>query len=194
MTVPSIKGTAWATVAEDLHRMLEDGRLSRDELEARMSAEELKLFEAKPLATRWYPVSAYRVLLALIAEKEAKGKVEEYLTERGWRAAERLKEAGVYRQLDSDNGSDRSWSQRVAGLISAISKLMYNFGSWTLEPPTDDSTFRVTLGDAKAFADECRYTAAGFLGFAATMIAGAPVKVTSQRPAPDRVVYTIRRS
>ncbi|MFI5314603.1 MAG: hypothetical protein ACHQ6T_02800 [Myxococcota bacterium] len=194
MSVPSIKGTAYNSVHDDLHRMIDDGRVSEDELEARLSREELELIESKVLATKWYPVDTYRKLLALVAEKEGKGRVEEYLIERGWRAADRLKQAGIYRQLGADDGAGRSWGARVANMVSKVSGLLYNFTRWGVDDPENPNVLHVTIDEAKDFADECRYTAQGFVAYAATLMAGAPVKVTSARPTPDRIVFTVKRA
>jgi hypothetical protein len=193
MSVPSIKGTAYNSVHDDLHRMLDDGRVSEEELEARLSRAELELFESKVLATKWYPIETYRKLLALVAEKEAKGAVAEYLEERGWRAAERLQQAGIYRQLGADEGAGKSWGARVSNLVTKISGLLYNFSRWSVDEPENGTVIHVTVDEAKDFADECRYTAQGFVKFAATLIAGAPVKITSERPVPHRIVYTVSR-
>jgi hypothetical protein len=193
MSIPSIKGTAYNSVHDDLHHMVDDGRLTHEELEAVLSRAELDAFDSKVLASKWYPISTYRKLLALVAEKEGKGRTEEYLVERGWRAAERLKEAGIYKQLGSEEGVGKSWGARVADLVAKISGLLYNFTRWSVDEPQNPATFHVIVDDAKDFADECRYTAQGFVAFAATMIAGAPVKISSQRPTPDRIVYTVRR-
>lgn len=194
MSVPSIKGTAYNSVHEDLERMVADKRVKPDELEARLSPDELDVFGAKVLATKWYPIETYRKLLALVAEKEARGRVDDYLFQRGWRAAERLKEAGIYRQLGADEGKGKSWGVRVAGLVGAISGLMYNFTRWSVDEPGNPDVFHVVVDDAKDFADECRFTAQGFVAYAATMMAGGPVKISSERPTPDRIVYTVRRS
>jgi hypothetical protein len=194
MSVPSIKGTAYNSVHDDLHRMIDDGRISEDELGARLSREELELFESKVLATKWYPIDTYRKLLALVAEKEAKCRIEEYLVERGWRAAERLKEAGIYRQLGADDGAGKSWGARVANLVTKISGLLYNFTRWSVDEPENETVLHVNVDEAKDFADECRYTAQGFVAFAATLMAGAPVKISSTRPTPDRIVYTVLKS
>ena len=193
MSVPSIKGTAYNSVHEDLHHMIDDGRVTRDELEATLSKAELEGFDSKVLASKWYPISTYRKLLALVAAKEGKGRVEDYLQDRGWRAAERLKEAGIYRQLGSEEGNGKSWGARVADLVAKISGLHYNFTRWSVDEPENPATFHVVVDDARDFADECRFTAQGFVAFAATMIAGAPVKISSTRPTPDRIIYTIRR-
>ena len=172
--------------------MIDDGRVKPDELEAHLSPEELELLESKVLATKWYPIETYRKLLALVARKDCKGPVEEYLVERGWRAAERLQQAGIYRQLGADEGAGKSWGARVEGLVSKISGL-----STTSRAGGSTSArtggFTVTVEDAKDFADECRYTAQGFVAFAATMMAGEPVKISSTRPTPDQIVYTVRR-
>jgi hypothetical protein len=194
MSVPSIKGTAYNSVHDDLHRMIDDGRISEDELGARLSREELELFESKVLATKWYAIDTYRKLLALVAEKEAKGRIDEYLVERGWRAAERLKEAGIYRQLGADDGAGKSWGARVANLVTKISGLLYNFTRWSVDEPENETVLHVNVDDAKDFADECRYTAQGFVAFAATLMAGEPVKISSARPTPDRIVYTVRKT
>ena len=193
MAVPSIKGTAYSSVHDDLHGRLEDGRLSRDVLEAELSAEQLELFDSKVLATRWYPIDMYARLLATLARADAKARVDEYLFERGWRAAERLKEAGIYRQLGADETSTKSWGARVAQLVGGISGLLYNFTRWSVEETTNPNAFQIVVEDAKDFADECRWTAQGFVAFAATLLAGESVKITSTRPTPDRIVYSVRR-
>ncbi|HTO08474.1 MAG TPA: hypothetical protein VMR86_15615 [Myxococcota bacterium] len=193
MSVPSIKGTAYNSVHEDLHRMIDEGRVSRDELEAALSRAEIDVFDSKVLASKWYPITTYRKLLALVAAKEAKGRTEQYLADRGWRAAERLKEAGIYKQLGSDEGAGKSWGARVADLVAKVSGLLYNFTRWSVDEPQNPSTFHVIVDDARDFDDECRFTAQGFVAFAASMIAGAPVKISSTRPTPDRIVYTVKR-
>lgn len=195
MAVPSIKGTAYSSVHDDLQRMLDDGRLSPDVLEAELSVEELALFETKVLATRWYPIETYRKLLALVARIEARNRIDDYLCERGWRAAERLKEAGIYRQLGADESSTKSWGARVAALVGGISGLLYNFTRWSVEETTNPNAFQIVVDDAKDFADECRWTAQGFVAYAATMMAGgARVTLTSTRPTPDRISYSVRKA
>lgn len=195
MAIPSIKGTAYNSVQDDLQKMIDDGRVKPSELEARMSPEELDLLESKVLATRWYPIETYRKMLALVADKEAKGRVEDYLIERGWRAADRLKEAGIYRQLGADESKGKSWGARVSALVTAISGLLYNFTRWSVEDAANPGGFQILVDEAKDFADECRFTAQGFVKYAATLMAeGAPVKISSARPMPDRIVYTVRRS
>jgi hypothetical protein len=196
MTVPSIKGTAYNSVHDDLQKMRADGRVKESELEAIMSPEELEMLESKVLATRWYPIDTYRKMLALVAEKDAKGtRVEDYLVERGWRAAERLKEAGIYRQLGADESKGKPWGVRVSALVSAISGLMYNFTRWSVEDAANPAGFQIVVEDAKNLVDECRYTAQGFVKYAATLMSdSAKVTISSARPMPDKVVYTIKRA
>ncbi|HXK23085.1 MAG TPA: hypothetical protein VMS55_10460, partial [Myxococcota bacterium] len=75
-----------------------------------------------------------------------------------------------------------------------ISGLLYNFTRWSVEETTNPAAFQIVVDDAKDFADECRWTAQGFVAYAATMMAGgAQVKLTSARPTPDRIVYSVRR-
>ncbi len=195
MAVPSIKGTAYNSVHDDLHKMIDEGRVTPEELEARLTKEELELFEGKVLATKWYPIEMYRKMLALIAEHESAGRVEEYLVERGWRAADRLNQAGIYKQLlGPDDGRGKSWGARVENLVTKISGLLYNFTKWRVEDRDGENGFTVHIEDAKDFCDECRYTAQGFVSFASTLMAGEPIKISGKRVTPDHIVYTIRRS
>jgi hypothetical protein len=194
MAIPSIKGTAYNSVHDDLHRMIDEGLVTGEELEAQLSRAELEQFESKVLASMWYPIDTYRKLLRLVAQHDSKGPVEEYLVERGWRAAERLAQAGIYRQLGADGASGKSWGARVSNLVSKISGLLYNFTRWSVDEPENAMVLHVVVDDAKAFVDECRYTAQGFVAYAATLMAGGPVKVTSARPTPNQIVYTVRRA
>ena len=82
----------------------------------------------------------------------------------------------------------------MAQLVGGISGLLYNFTRWSVEETTNPNAFQIVVDDAKDFADECRWTAQGFVAYAATLLAGAPVKLTSTRPTPDRIVYSVRRA
>jgi hypothetical protein len=88
MTVPSIKGTAFQSVVDDVHRLLAAKRLSREELEARLTGEDLEILDAKVNPTAWYPIDTYERTVDLLARKQAPLRTQEYLTERGALAAE----------------------------------------------------------------------------------------------------------
>lgn len=53
MRQANIKGTLFEAVIADLERVIEEGRLTREGLEARAEAADLALLEAKISATAW---------------------------------------------------------------------------------------------------------------------------------------------
>ena len=184
---PSIKGTAFQSVPEDLMRLLAAGRISRDALEARLEAEDLAFLDAKVNASSWYPIASYARLVELLAELEAPHDREGYWMARGARAAARLADAGIYQQLEV---SAEKLGNRVGRFAITLSELIYNFGSWhyALEP-SGDERFAVEVRDASAFPEVSRFATQGFIEWAATRIAGRPMRVESERLQPDLVVF-----
>ena len=89
MPAPSIKGTAFQSVAEDVRRLAASGRVSREALEARLEADDLRLLDEKVAPGLWYPLSTYRRLTEVLLEVEGRGDPA-YVVRRGARAAERL--------------------------------------------------------------------------------------------------------
>jgi len=189
MRIPSIKGTAFQSAVEDLQRLVSEGKLSRDELEAQLDEEEIGLLDAKVNAASWYPMELYARMIRLLAQKEARGRKEEYLIRRGARAAERIRSAGIYRQLELRR---ETWGERVGQIVVTISGVMYNFTRWHIEATDGIRDFRVVVEDAAEFPDEALYTAQGFVEFVCCLVAGSRMRVTSSRPTPDRVVYEVR--
>ena len=189
---PSIKATGFQSAADDLIRLIDAGRISRGEVEARLRAEDLRYLHKQLAATTWVPIDVYARVVEILVEVEANGPVELYLHGRGVRAAQRLHKAGLYRQFEA---SSETWGNRVGKIATTMAAVLYNFTRWSVEDAANPAGFQINVDDAKDFADECRYTAQGFVKYAATLMAdGAPVKISSTRPTPDRIVYTIRRS
>jgi hypothetical protein len=50
------KGTAIASVVEDLNRLLQEGKISREELEARLEANDLEVLDQKIVPALWHPM------------------------------------------------------------------------------------------------------------------------------------------
>src|SRR5688572_1766603 len=98
MTVPSIKGSAFEAVVLDVGRLLQSGKIPREEAATRLEAEDLRLLEDKILPALWYPLASYRRMSELLWEFDG-GRDPAYLMGRGARAAERLFDAGLYQQM-----------------------------------------------------------------------------------------------
>jgi hypothetical protein len=200
MTAPSIKGTAFQSVVEDLQRLLEVGRISRESLEARLEADDLRLLDLKVAAGLWYPLSSYRRLTEVLLEVEGRGNPA-YVVQRGARAAERLFAAGLYLQLQrgEELGAEKrakheAWSARDGNLVASLAGAIFNVSRWRFElDPGDARIQRIEVTEAAKLPEVSRLAAQGFLEYTTSRLAGTPMCVTSERTAPDRIVFTLRR-
>lgn len=183
---PAIKGTAFLSAHADVNRLVEEGRLSRDDLELRLAADDLRILDEKVAPAAWYPIACYERLVELLADLEGAGSRETYLVGRGTRAAERLSAAGIYQQLDA---SIESWGPRVGRIIITLSSLMYSFTRWSFATGDRPGHFEIRVEDAADFPEASRFATQGFIEFVAQRTVGAPVRVRSRRPAPDLVIY-----
>jgi hypothetical protein len=130
MTVPSIKGTGFQSAVDDIRRLLDSRQLTREELEAQLTPDDLLILESKIGPFTWVPVDTYARVVDVLIAIEAEGDPEGYLFERGWRAAERLHKAGLYSQFEA---SLEKWGLRVGKLIVTLGPELWNFTEWEFE-------------------------------------------------------------
>jgi hypothetical protein len=200
MPTPSIKGSAIVAAVADVNRLVEAGRISREELEVRLEAEDLELLDEKIQVSGWYPVASYGRIADLLAELEAgtEGR-EAYLMGRGRATADRLFEAGLYSQLERvkervDNLDDAHvFDPYQVRLTLSLWGAMVNFTRWHFEPnPGDPESFTCEVFDAAAFPEALRLSNAGFLEGVFSRLANALVEVRCQSTGPDTFVYRAR--
>lgn len=201
MAVPSIKGTAFQSVVEDLRRLCETGRLSADGLEARLEAEDLRLLDEKVLPGLWYPLTSYGRLTELLMEVEGGGRTS-YVVARGARAAERLFAAGLYHQLargdeisEKKRATNERWSEHEANLMTSLAGAIFSVSRWRfVGDPDGTGTSRIEVSEAAALPEVSRWAAQGFVEYTTSRLSGLRTRVTSERPAPDRIVFTLRQT
>lgn len=186
MPEPSIKATAFQSVADDLNRLVEAGRLGREELEARLEAEDLPFIDEKLSPTTWVPVGTYQRGTELLVAKEAPNHGEEYLAERGARAADRLAALGMYSQLDA---TTQNLGQRIGHMIISLARAIYSFGEWSFEPQGNDVGFEIRVTEVGALPEVARFATRGFIQRTAERASGRPLCVVSIRRTPDTIVY-----
>jgi hypothetical protein len=189
MTLPSVRGTGFQSAADDIQRLLDTHRLTRDELEARLTPDDVLLLESKISATTWIPVDTYRRVVELLVSIEAEGDPEGYLFQRGWRAAERLHKAGLYSQFDA---TMEKWGTRVGRLIVTLSSELWNFTEWTfeLEPGLPLRGFRLIVRGAGELPECARLTSHGFIEYLTRSAVGLTLRVTSERLPGGVVIFT----
>jgi len=194
---PSIKGAAIAKLVEDVQCCLSRSEAVRNRLEARLSAETVRMLEGKVEIGCWYPVGMYNELTDLIWQEEGGGDWD-YLRQRGEKMMKRLMDEGLYQQLDFLDRIDRGLQdkitredvQRTCRLIGSVSGAIRNFGkdSWAWHPKKRGIMVH-HLRDALHFSEMLRLVSEGSENFVVqTLSPGAP-RVTSERVAPDYIVY-----
>ena len=184
--VGGVKGTALESVVADVNRLVETGVISRADLDVRLDAEDLELLDQKLLPSAWYSLGSYGRLTQLLFETEGRRRIE-YLVERGRRAAERIRNAGLYAQFTADR--DR-WGDRIGAMLVTLGPAMYRDTEWSYRLLAGGSgmRFEIEVSVPADFPDVCRHATQGFVEYTAVHAAGENVRVSSERVSPTRIV------
>lgn len=187
MTVPSVKGSVFQLVVDDVRALVDAGRLEPEELARELSEKDRGLLDAVVTPVTWIPMATYGRMLELLAREEGGDDPVAYLCGRGARAAERLL-AGTYGSFDAEPGT---WGPRVGQTMIGIGRLLYNFTSWSFRQ-VEGELYEIEANDALEYPDTARYTALGFIRWFAERTSGSPMRVESERPTPDRIVFRVQ--
>lgn len=184
--VGGVKGTAIASVVADVNRLVDTGAISRTDLEVRLEADDLKLLEQKLMPSTWYSLASYGRFMQLLFETEGHRRIE-YLVERGRRAAERIRNVGLYAQFTADR--DR-WGDRLGAMMVTLGPAMYRDTEWKfrLLAGGGGMRFEIEISVPECFPDVCRHATQGFIEYTATHALGQNVRVSSERVGPTRIV------
>jgi hypothetical protein len=199
MTVPSIKGTAFQALATDLAGLIQAGRIAREAVAARLDAEDLQVLQNAIVPSLWYPLACYRRMTELLWEIDGHGDPA-YLLARGARTAERLFDAGLYQQMQrgeqigtGKRARSEGWTESEGNLLTSLAGAIFNVSRWRYRnQPGDPSVNRIEVSEAAELPDVSRLAAQGFIEYAASRISGSKVRVSSERPTLDRIVFTLR--
>jgi hypothetical protein len=207
MAKPSVKGSIFKGVIDDLARLIEEKRVSQERVDAKLHAEDLAFLETEINPAAWYPMESYARLMQVLGEIEGGGK-DAYFVERGSASARRLMASGLYQQLaflsrwDEAIGSTRndpsalleSYARNLRMVMSMASGI-YSVGRWTVEPdPEHPGRVSIAVRDASVYSEPMRLAIEGFLnecGRAARQ--GLTHLYTSERPAPDVMLFRMTR-
>jgi hypothetical protein len=194
---PSIKGVLLVKLVDDVRALLERRDADRERLEVRLSAGALELLEGKVEIGRWYPIEQYTELTDLIWQEEGNRRVE-YLHQRGEQAMKRLLEAGLYQQieyLNREEGGFRTSPSRnqllqSCRLVGSVMGALLNFTmqSWDWDPQNPEIMLH-QVRQAAHYPEVLRYLQEGTLTFLVRLARPNAPAVTSQRLAPDHIVF-----
>jgi hypothetical protein len=201
-TVPSIKGSVFAVLVEDIQKLLGTKRLKQDELTRWLNPKDLAVLESPVQPFEWYDIRAYARMSELLRDVEGGGS-NDYLRKRGARNAKRLLEAGLYQQLEythrtlfsreSEKNARFEAFGRDLGRLTTISSSILNFGR-TQHKPDPDHKMRwlIEVTQAKAYPEALVWASDGFTNEMARQH-NTPDLWVWERPEPDRIVWHMTR-
>ena len=186
---PSVKGTIFQAVVNELNGYLSDGVIQRDELAARCKPDDLAYLDQEIGIASWYPIETYGRYLRFLCNRFGGGR-REYLMEGGRQSAQRVIDMGVYGQLD-----DRTerWGNRVGRILVTLGGSFYNFGSWTWVGMENEEGFRIEVQGVAAMPEEAAARAHGFIERLTSRASGRPVQLEFHRPKPAQLVFSALR-
>jgi len=205
MAEPSVKGSIFKGVVDDLARARKEGRLSEEQIEAGLAAEDLVLLETEANPASWYPMESYARVTQLLGDVEGAGK-DSYFMERGRASARRLIKAGLYQQLAflprwNEKTRHGDESALIAGyasklkLVISMASSIYNVGKWVVEPDAENpGRLSIAVREASAYSEPMRLVIEGFFNECAHAAREDLVQLyTSERPAPDLILFRMTR-
>lgn len=191
MAAPSIKGTAFQAVLEDVTRLVKEGVIDEARLEAASKPEDRELLDEVLVPGLWYALESYTRLLDLLWDVEG-SRDPQYMIDRGARAAERILAAGAYADMVATAG--RWGGEQVVQSVLALSKSLFNFVDVDIHGDIEDDHFEVAFVHTAAFPDCSRYASEGFFQPLFARLAGCPVKVESHRVSDGELHFQVRHA
>jgi len=187
MDMPSIKGLTLGPTCDRVNALVESGRISRTDLEATLHPEDLRLLEQKPVPTLWYPIDSVARLNELLI-RESGGDGLKLMRELGAGALELLLQGGGSRFfLDGI----RKLGNHSGEALVQLARLLLNFGEWSyLEPSPQHAV--IEAREVKALPESLRFAIEGLIQVLVPKFLGISVIVSSERPAPDRILFDCR--
>jgi hypothetical protein len=190
----SVKGSLMLGVVVIVRRHRKEGRITPQQLTARLGRGALEMLEVKVDIARWYPLQIFCELLEL--DWELGGRRDpDYMRKEGEQAAERLFRSGIYQQLSYADRVERVRARdaliRQAKLITTITGTLYNFLESEVRLDDKGEELQIHYGNAAAFSEALRYTTEGFMN-QINKRQNSSAQWASKRVRPDLVVFTLR--
>ena len=190
----SAKGSIVVGVVASLRKLHRAGRLSDEQVSARLSGAATELLEQKIEIGCWYPMAAFAELVDLEWDV-ASQRDPEYARRSGGESARRQFESQRYQQLDFAKRAGKAESReaivRQAKLITTITATFYNFLSVMVGiDPQRPNELSITYANAAMFSEPLRLSTEGYMNGINAM-QGSKRQWTSERVAPDRIVFRL---
>jgi hypothetical protein len=158
-----------------------------------LSAATLALLDSEIHVARWYPMWQMNELEEFRWEHAVKHDPE--LARRAGAASfETMRQSGRYRQFEyaeqAGVAASRMELLRLARLISSVLAGFYDFLAVEVRLDRDTDELQIVYGNAAAFCEPLRFVTEGFMTAVSRVRCGV-TDWTSERVAPDRIVFTL---
>jgi hypothetical protein len=187
MDVPSIKGSIFDGLLQDVRRAVAERGADLDELRESLDAKDRDLLDGNVTSLQWVPVRVYAAILDWLTLVEGGADPKGYLRQRGARACDRLLE-GIYKAYKVEPGG---WGPRTGDIMMGMGKLLYNFTSWSFRE-VGAGVWEIVCSEAAEFPDCAIETAHGFIERYAETASGQRMLVTSERKKRDLALFTVQ--
>jgi hypothetical protein len=191
---PAVKGSLMLGAVVSVKRHRKQGRISAEQLAARLGGPALELVDQKIDIGRWYPVKLFTELLELDWEVGS-SRDPAYMRRQGEQAANRLFDSGIYQQLSYAERAERVLSakqlKRQAALITTINGTLYNFLRFEVRLALErGDALEIIYSNALLFSEALRYSTEGFMN-QINQRQRSKLQWSSLRVLPDVVVFTL---
>lgn len=200
---PSIKGSVFAGIVEDVRNLVRRGGLDVSLLTRWLKPEDMDFLDEEILVSEWYDIRAYTRMNELLRDVEGAGS-NDYLRHRGRLTARRLLESGIYQQLEYLHRTELARASdprlrfeafgRDLRLLNTLSASILNFSRWTSKPdPEQAGRYVIEVSEAEDFPEVLCWRSDGFVNEMATQH-GEPDLWGWERTGRDLIVFRMLRS
>jgi hypothetical protein len=170
---PSIKGSVFANVVEDVKKLMANGVVKKAELARWLREDDILLLGQTIGTASWYDIRCYTRMNELLRDVEGHGS-NDYLRERGRETARRLVAAGFYAQMEflsrTEVGRATGARARFEAFgrdlrkLCTLSSSILNFSRWIPKPePGREGFYRIEVSEAKDFPEVLAWRSDGFV-------------------------------
>jgi hypothetical protein len=184
MEEASIKGVILLRSWGELNQLIDEGRITRQQLELRLSAAELQLLDEKIEASLWYPISAAASFGEIVGELTGNEGPAEWV-QRGFAIAENI--------LDNPNigaffDEAMRHGENAGAVLVRMSSLLLNFGEMSFEG--DLEAFCIPFKDAGPLPEVVRYSLQGVIHAFAERVVDSEVELESERLENGTIIFS----
>jgi len=190
----SVKGIFVAGAVASVRKAIREGRLAREQVEARLDAQDVPFLDEKVDVGLWYPVQTLGHFLDVLADLSDEDREAAFIRI-GRAAADMAAHTGRYGQLDPTRRAGESATEvlRYGRLVTSVITAFYDFSRMSFGPdPSDPEAFQIDWYDVADLPESNRFCAQGFIERIAHHASHDDMIVKSQRPTPDHIVFTMR--